>query len=125
MKTYHWNGENWYSRNWSLLHHIRHWFIWFGGWEKANGEGWKILRRHNGKFYIASITPVTIFGSRVTFYSWGFNIRIGYRWLVFSKFGGKRKIYLSVDGTPNNANSWWYGTPNNIVNESQNNMENQ
>lgn len=47
MITYHYNGEDqvWYVRKAGVLHRIRKWFIWIGGWEKANDGGWRLFRR--------------------------------------------------------------------------------
>ena len=118
MKTYHWNHEEnrWYMRDWNLFHHLRHWFVWVGGWEKANGAGWNFFYRGaNGKRRLLSPTPISLFGHRITFYGWGWQIRVGKRWLVASKAGHPLQVYLSPDGTPSGATSWWYGTPHEIT----------
>lgn len=110
MKTYHWNGEYWYERRWSLFHHIRHWLIWIGGWEKANGEGWHLTQVFN-KRKLRSPTPVALFGGRFTHYGWGWNIRFRKTYFVWSRSGRPLHIYLSPDGTPGRATTWIKGVP--------------
>ena len=115
MKTYHFNGENWYCRNWSLLHHIRYWFIWIGGWEKPNGTGWKFTYAPRK---LSSPCPITLLGHRIVIYglNW-FEIRFGKNWLVFHF--GNRHIYLSPDATPDNARVWLYGAPYEITSRAK------
>lgn len=114
MKTYHHNGEHWYVRDWSLFHHIRNWFIWIGGWEKANGSGWEIFRKYMGKWELVDPTPISIFGHRFTYYGWGWHLKIGNRWLTWSNGGGVLQVYLSNNGTPSQATTWLYGEPPDI-----------
>ena len=110
MKTYHWNGEYWYERRWSILHHIRHWFFWIGGWEKANGEGWQ-LRHQRPQRKLKDPFPIALLGGRITFYGWGGQIRGLHRYLVWSRSVGSLKIYLSHNGTPGGATTWIKGVP--------------
>jgi hypothetical protein len=118
MKTYHWNGEYWYERNWSLWHHIRTWFIWIGGWEKANGAGWRLRYEHSGK--LKSPAPVSLFGDFFTWYGWGWNIRVKRGLLVYSHSGGRaRKMYISPNGTPSQAVTWLFGAPNEIKKKAE------
>lgn len=141
MDTWHFNGEEWYERNWSLFHRIRHWFIWIGGWEKANGEGWHILRRDN--FHAAikykkykrlfSYTwmfhfpaPVTFFGHRFTWmgWDWGWQLRTKRGHLVYSKKGHPKPImYLSPDGTPSSATDFYLNPPHEIIKQIKQSRE--
>lgn len=104
MITYRNNGENWYRDSRSIWKRVRQWFIWVGGWELANGSGWKL--KHDWGW--ASPTPISIFGHWATFYSWGTQFRWGRSWLVYSKHSG---TYVSKDGTPSGAHIWITGTP--------------
>lgn len=129
MRTIHWNGENWYERDWSIAHRIRHWVIWIGGWEKANGEGWHILRKNphpllypGWRGHIQSPTPWSLFGHRFTHYGWGWNLRIGRDYLTYVKrqryCDGRtlttHRLYLSPDGTPGQAHVWLLGWPHEV-----------
>lgn len=124
VKTKHWNGEHWYERDWSVIKHVRRWFVWIGGIEKPNGGGWRLPRVHNAhgkrwRFHprnvFDALTPMSFFGHRITCYGWGwsFNPRNGRRILTISRSGvprdGQTKIYLSRDGTPSNATTWLRG----------------
>jgi hypothetical protein len=91
MKTYHWNGEYWYQRTDSLLRRILEWFIWNGG----------TLRDHY---------PLSFFGHRITFYGWGWQVRIRHGCIVYSS-RPDRVLYFSPNGTPYRATAWWIGTP--------------
>ena len=131
MKSWHWNGEFWYRRDWSLFHRVRNWFVWLGGWEKANGEGWQIVRRDNltaifkyRKFkrllkpgwWLHDPFPVSLFGHKITFQPWGWSMRTGHGWLVYSRAGRERPVmYLSSDGTPSGAYSWYLNPPPEVV----------
>lgn len=123
MLTYHWNGECWYLRRWSALHHLRNWLIWIGGWEEPNGEGWSLLfdgwrdtwtRARQWK----SPTPVSVFGHRVTWFGWGLNVKLpGGGWLVvvWRTGGAPWRVYLSHNGTPSEAWCWISGAPREVV----------
>jgi hypothetical protein len=111
MKTYHWNGEFWYVRNWSILHWLRNWIIWIGGWEKPNGTGWDFFYDVCGKRKLSSPTPIALFGHRLVIFGWGWNMRIGHRWLVWTK----DEVYVSPDGTPSQAILWLRGVPQDVV----------
>ena len=110
MKTYHRTDEGWYMQDWSLFHRLRDWFIWVGGWEKANGGGWRIfLKTPSGRLRMPP-TPVSLFGRRITFHRWWVDIRLRKGWLVVSK----TCAYLSPDATPSAATAWYFGTPPDI-----------
>ena len=112
MKTYHWNGENWYKRDWSILHRIRCWLIWVGGWEKANGAGWApFIKFINGKRKLRDITPISFFGHRITFFGWGGQIRYRGQYLVWTREDGYWEIFISPNGTPSRAIMWLRGVP--------------
>lgn len=115
MRTYHRNEEGWYERNWSLLHHIRNWVIWIGGWEKANGTGFELFRRnHKNRIRLKDPTPISLFGHRFTHYGnwWHIKLRRGY--LAWSR----QRIYISPDGTSTNAVAWWRGAPGDVISKS-------
>jgi hypothetical protein len=118
MKTYHWNGERWYLRDWSIFHRIRDWFVWVGGWETANGKGWRLFIPCGNRRIMMSPTPVSLFGHRITFYGWGWNIRTRTGWLVYTR-RPERSLYHSTDGTPRGATVWYIGTPYDIRAEAE------
>lgn len=122
MRTIRHNGEYWYEDRRSLWLRVRNWFIWIGGWEKTNhrtGEHqWKPVTRWTDPF------PLSLFGHRITFQSFGLRIRLGWRYFCWSyrkkpgyMYGpiGIGYAYLSRDGTPHSAHHWlwgidkWYG----------------
>ena len=115
MRTYHWNGEFWYRRDWSLFHRIRNWFIWIGGWEKANGEGWEIFHKTFQGWRIWDPTPISLFGHRVTFFGnwWQMRTHLGY--LTVSRV----HAYISRDGTTSTATIFYWGAPPDIVRQVQ------
>lgn len=109
MKTYNFNGEGWYLDDRTLFKRIRQWFIWIGGWELANGKGWRFTYDPN---------PISIFGHWLTTYGWGLNFKIPSGWfvIVWNKHMG-RCIYISKNATPDKAHCWIYGTPDEIKRE--------
>lgn len=118
MKTYHQNSEGWYERNWSLLHHIRNWFIWIGGWEKANGKGWELFRNYGRGWRLVDPTPIALFGHKFVHFGWGWHIRLSRGYLVWSRCGGQLHVYISPDGTTARATTWFYNAPHEIVRDS-------
>jgi hypothetical protein len=77
---------------------LRRWVIWFGGWELANGEGWR---------FEYGPTPVSLFGHFITFYGGGWvDVRVGRGTLVVFFPGSHRRsvpgchAYWSPNGTP-------------------------
>ena len=141
MRTWHYNGEQWYRRDWSIFHRVRHWFIWIGGWEKANGEGWKIFRWDNIRSAIQYKkfkrlfspswvmyfpAPISFFGHRFTWmgWDWGWQLTTKFGYLVYSKKGHPKPIlYLSPDGTPSSATDFYLNPPCEIINEVKRNRE--
>jgi hypothetical protein len=116
MKTYHWNGEYWYKRDWSLLKRIRTWLIWIGGWEIANGAGWKLFRKTGNHWRLCDPTPISLFGHRFTYYGWGWHLRTHLGYLTYSRAGRPKPImYLSPDGTPGRATIWYLNPPHEII----------
>jgi len=119
MKTYRWNGEYWYhdKRNW--LKRARQWLIWLGGWEKANGAGWRVFWSYKRK--LKPPTPVSLFGHRITWYGWGGQIRLGRGWLVYARRPSAegRRLYISKDGTPGGAFVWYIGVPADVVSDAE------
>jgi hypothetical protein len=104
MITYHWNTEYWYRLDASLLRRASRWLIWIGGWELANFGGWRIR---------GAPSPVSILGHRVTWFSWGFQVRLRGGYLVWSRREGT--LYFSPSGTPDGATVWIKGTPTDVV----------
>ena len=123
MKTWKWNGEKWYCDERSAFKRIRQWAIWIGGWERANGKGWAIRRSryHTGPLSLVrniadAMTPVSFLGHRVTWFGWGIQFkprRYRTKILTISRSGCRKgeptKIYLSYDGTPFRATTWYRG----------------
>jgi hypothetical protein len=99
MKTLKFNGEQWYIDERSRWKRVRQWIIWVGGWELANGKGWRFsVKTPYGDKIRMGPTPVSLFGHRITFYGWGWDIKIPrYGWLVWSRESG---LYVSSNGTP-------------------------
>lgn len=115
MLTYRWNGEYWYADRRSLWKRVRQWFVWVGGWEKANGAGWQFRIPYVGKpdWLWLSAAPVSVFGHRATWYGWGIDVRFG--WCSFTwDWRVERCAYLSPDGTPGRAFHWLWGTPSEV-----------
>ena len=123
MKTYHHNGENWYCNTHSLLKRIRRWFIWIGGWEKANSSGWKLcLTRYDGTEFMRSPTPIALFGHRIVCFNWGIDFRFPRRWLCIHWSGPPSRgwrIYLSQDATPSRADLWLLSPPYEVRKEAE------
>lgn len=125
MKTYEWNGEEWYcninSLWFRLMKKIFYPMGWFSTERNAQGQSyhksksfkeiWKRVRRDG---LLESITPLTILGN-LTIQPWGGNVKTkkGYWGFTWFKHHG-RKIYRSPDGTPRSADYWLYGTPQEI-----------
>lgn len=108
MRSWHWNGERWYERNFSIFKRIRIWFLCVGGWERANHTRWEILWRDGqGKLKIKDPTPVGLFGHLIVFYGWGWNVRTRRGWFV----KGTEYTYLSPDGTPSGAEAYYFDAP--------------
>jgi len=129
MRTYQFNGEGWYCNDRTLINRIRSWFIWVGGWEKANGKGWELLGRYTWKkglksFYFKSPAPVSIFGHWLTYYGWGLNFKVKGGWFVVVWDNGHgEKIYISKDGTPSGAFCWIKGTPPEVLKATEKRQE--
>lgn len=121
MITYHWNGEYWYKKDWTLRHHVRHWFVWLGGWEKSNGTGWEFTRQSTGKRRLSDPFPVHLLGHRIAIHgSWGhIRLRRGMYLVIGRKRDGVRPVYVSPNGTPSQAVSWYSGAPHEIIMASQ------
>lgn len=110
---YKFNGESWYKAP-TLLKRIRKWFIWIGGWEKANCSGWHFRHKEIApKFpeqyeeikgmnigemkdylkdkphrYVTTFwynpLPISLFGHRFTIQPFGVYLRLSSEYLVFS-----------------------------------------
>jgi len=136
LRRVKWNGEYWYRDADAMVKRARRWIVWVGGWERpvrsADPNGmvvsshvWKpCLWRHHGQGVRAfprnladSLTPVSLFGHRVTFFGWGFQLRPSHRRSIFmvSRSGVRKgkptKVYVSPDGTPSRATLWLRGAP--------------
>jgi hypothetical protein len=110
------NGEYWYEAP-PLYKRIRKWFLWIGGWEKSNSEGWH-FRYDHGEW--RSPTPMSFLGHKITIQHFGIYFRLpsGHLHIGWSKNQG-RKCYISPDGTPQNAHTWFWGLPKDILNSSR------
>lgn len=110
-----WNGENWYEAP-PLLKRIRQWLIWIGGWERVNSKGWRVFYKNSsGKWKLNDPTPFSLLGSWFTCYGWGLNIKLlsGYLVVTWGRHG--KKCYISPNGTPSQAHTWYWGTPKEIL----------
>jgi hypothetical protein len=94
------------------LHKLRKWLVWFGGWEHPELSqwdrgvpAWEFRRRNefSGKVRWLDPFPLSLFGGRVTFFSWGFQVKVRRGWLVASGAYANSlptKLYWSPNGTP-------------------------
>lgn len=89
MRLTRWNGEYWYEDRRPIWRHIVEWFVWVGGSRKYG------------------LTPISLFGHRVTFFGWGWNARINGGYLVRVTRGVDKGMYWSPDGTPTHATVWF------------------
>ena len=91
---------------------IREWFVWFGGWEKANGKGWRFYLNstRQGKPHRIWLgpTPVSLFGHHITFFTWGFQVALRHDYLVIV-WRPYRACYFSPNGTPWAATRRFWG----------------
>ncbi len=110
-KALRWNGEYWYEDE-GMLRRALHWLAWFGGWQAHSPRRpWSLGHRSlRERLRPSLLTPVTFFGHRVTFYGWGWELRLWGSKLVKSK----STLYLSPDGTPSNATVWFRGAPSEV-----------
>src|SRR5947209_14465728 len=109
MKTVEWNGEYWYENRDPLWQRLLCWLVWPGGWMRTDVAG----QRRRFAFRRRDPTPLSLFGHRFTHFSWGWQLRVGHGWLVWSNYRRRepRKVYWSRDGTPGNATVWFEGAP--------------
>jgi len=96
VRTLKYNGERWYWDERSRWKRCRQWLIYIGGWEKANGKGWKFIIDYGNRRAMMSPMPISCFGHRFTCFGWGWQIRMRRGYLVFARDG----LYVSLDGTP-------------------------
>jgi hypothetical protein len=118
MKLYRHNGEHWYVDNRSLLKRFRCWLIWIGGWEKANHSGWQFRRQQIGyvppRYRWLGVTPVSLFGHRITVQRFGVSIRFRRGYLCFNHDARHHYGYFSPNATPWAATMWLYGAPHDV-----------
>ncbi|MDM8310783.1 hypothetical protein QUW36_01805 [Clostridium cadaveris] len=143
---YKYNGEKWYKAP-AWYKRLRRWFIWIGGWEKANCSGWHLRYREKVPKY-TSQTKDFAKGMNVSeleeYYKthpYKMKTRFWYTPTPISLFGHRitiqdfgiylstrnrgylvwnwndKKCYVSPNGTPSNAIKWYFGTPKEIINE--------
>lgn len=103
MRTWHFNGEQWYCDERSRWERLRQWLIWVGGWELVNGKGWRFTipcakpGKPNHRLFMRP-TPVSIFGHRFTWFDWGWDLKLPGRWyMVWSREHG---WFVSKNGVP-------------------------
>lgn len=118
---YRFNGENWFKEERSIFTRIRQWFIWFGGWESPWGK-WHFFvhtpwyKQWWKKWHFKSPVPLSILGHWATYYGWGIQAKLPSGWLVWCwNKNDEPEIYISKDGTPENAHAWLKGTPKRII----------
>ena len=130
MRTLRHNGEHWYEDHRPFWMRILQWIVTFGGWQRYSPKQgtyrlWR-FRWDHAPHRLRDPFPLSLFGHRVTFYSFGVSIRLRrtrFNWSYRRKPGymhgplGKGYAYLSRDGTPHNADHWlwgfeqWHGWP--------------
>jgi hypothetical protein len=135
VRSFHWNGENWYAKDESIPRRFLGWLVWPGGWRapevtqaeirfegyrskpmtmRLSRHRWDILHRYrpNERIHVRSITPLSLFGHRLTFFGWGAQVKLRDRSiLVFAKNANDTewRVYRSWDGTPSGAFVWYHG----------------
>jgi hypothetical protein len=109
MRVYKHNGEHWYADDRSLWKRLRQWVIWLGGWELANGGGWR-LRTSGGK--VADPFPVSVLGHRLTVYGHWLSAVTPRGYVVVNV--RERHAYVSTNGTPRGAHTWIWGAPHEV-----------
>lgn len=117
---YKFNGECWYLDRRSPWLRMRQWLFWIGGWELANGAGWRPLLSNPNRllgWMFMPPTPISVLGHRATFYGWGLTFRYAGSWLTvtFPRGDQPLRAYVSNDGTPQGAHTWIAGAPRDIV----------
>jgi hypothetical protein len=116
MKSWHWNGEFWYSRDWSLLKRLRVWLIWLGGWEQANSSGWKLFGKNVGEphYHWIDPRPISLFGHRITFFRKWIDVKLPGCYMRI------KKKYISLDhGTPNTTFAYFGEAPKHIKRQAE------
>lgn len=107
MNTLRFNGERWYVDRRSLWKRVRTWFVWVGGWEEANGAGWRFRIPVGSRRIWMTPTPVSFLGHRLTIFGHWFDFRVPGGVLVVNF--RERHAYISRDGTPSSAHHWLWG----------------
>jgi hypothetical protein len=101
VKTIHHNGERWYTDTRSIARRIREWFLW-------NPMG------------LAG--PISILGHRATYHGWGFQIKLDHGWILTVSWPHGHqpdwRAYISPNGTPGQATTWFVGTPREILEQA-------
>jgi len=117
MSSYRWNGEYWYEDE-GLPRRALKWVAWFGGWQAHSPKrAWSLRRRTLGeRLAPGMLTPVSLFGHRITFFGWGWQVRLRGGYLVRGQEGG---LYFSPDGTPSSATIWFKGAPAHVLAAAQ------
>jgi hypothetical protein len=112
MSAHRFNGECWYEDE-GLPRRALKWVAWFGGWEAHSPKReWSLRRRSlRERLKPGMITPVSLFGHRITFFGWGWQLRLRGGYLVR---GSEGRVYFSPDGTPHSATIWFKGAPEDV-----------
>lgn len=135
MRSFHWNGEDWYVKDESVAHRLASWLVSPSGWRtpevthadvrfdgyranpvtmRLSRHRWALTHRYlpHERRVLRSVTPLSLFGHRITFFGWGAQIRLRDRSiLVFAKGANdpEWRVYRSWDGTPSGAFVWYHG----------------
>jgi len=84
---------------------------------KTSEERDEYKRKHfkRIKRKLREITPCSFFGNTLTIQNFGvyISVRSGYLVINWNKHMG-RKCYISPNGTPGSAHTWYWGTPSDI-----------
>lgn len=102
------------------LRRLRKWLFWIGGWETARlsqwdrgKKKWEIFGRDHrtNRLKVNGLTPLSLFGHRITFFGWGVQVKWGRGYVTLSSDhadSGLTKLYWSPNGTPGHERARFY-----------------
>lgn len=132
MKTTHHNGECWYHDIRPLWLRVLRWLVWVGGWDTTHWTAQGVTSRYRAprrwrpgtrglRAAFEALTPIALFGHRITLQHFGFFIstRRGYlcvSWPPHTSPGASGwRVYWSPNATPWAATAWLLGAPREVV----------
>jgi hypothetical protein len=137
MRTTEYNGEYWYHDIRPPWLRMLRWLVWMGGWEEVIWTPEGVTTRYRPRYAMRlalcarghrsrrwavwhSLTPLSLFGHKITFQSFGFHIstRRGYlcvSWPPHTSPGAAGwRVYWSPNATPSSATWWLSGAPREV-----------